>query len=362
MAHALDQEAIERITANAIRIALTNDREERDRQSQLVTQAAVAAALANQTAQVRATRKPELPPFDKNNIEYWIKRLESAYRRAEVVKPEDKFAFIESKFDHSDSKINKFLYGTHTATDWQDFLDYLRLIYGRTRKQEVQSLLNGTPRDGRRPSTLLETIKDRAGRTTMECIYKELLLKEMPPSVRQLVQSETANSTPEELAELCDVHFDQQGKLLEPGSSTNVNFVDNNSSRPPRQQQQQQQQQQQRASTSTTSFTTPFDQDETEPEVNAVRFRGGQRQSFNVSNRSASSSRGRGGNSNYNDRSSSSSARVAGSSSGSGSSSTYNKKMCSYHINYGKDAERCEGTWCPMHTRTSKPPKGQASR
>ena len=357
MAGALDDDVIERITANAVRIALQQDREERDRQSQLATQAAVQAALANQTSQVQALRKPDLPPFDKHNIDSWIKRLESSYIRGGVVKPKDKFAFVETKFDHSDSKINKFLYGTHNDDNWTKFLDYLRLIYGKTRKQEVQSILNGTPRDGRRPSNLIEAIRERAGETTIEDIFKELLMKEMPPSVRQLVAGKVKESTPEELAELCDVHFDQQGKLLESSNATSVNHVDNNSSsRPPHQQQQQQ-------PLNTSPFTSAFGVEEGDSEVNAVRFKSGQRQSFNIANRSTSSSRGRGSssnsssNNNYNNRSNSSSAQFA-----SNSNNAHNKKVCSYHNNYGKDAERCEGTWCALNSKTSKPPKGQASR
>ena len=50
---AMDQEAIQRLCAEAVEYALRKDREERDRQSQLATQAAVSAALANQTSGIR---------------------------------------------------------------------------------------------------------------------------------------------------------------------------------------------------------------------------------------------------------------------------------------------------------------------
>ena len=53
---------IKRITANAVRLALQQDREERDRQSKLATEA---SALANQTQQVQALRRTELPPFNR---------------------------------------------------------------------------------------------------------------------------------------------------------------------------------------------------------------------------------------------------------------------------------------------------------
>ena len=43
----------------------SRDREESNWQSTMATEATVKAALANQTAQVQALRKPDLPPFDK---------------------------------------------------------------------------------------------------------------------------------------------------------------------------------------------------------------------------------------------------------------------------------------------------------
>ena len=343
----------EELIARAIRLALQQDREERDRQSQLVTQAAVSAALANQTQQVNALRKPDLPPFDRDNIHIWIKRLENAYTRSNVVSPKAKFAFLESKFDvKADPKINSFLYGDQTLDDWTNFLQYLREKYGRTRRQEVQTILNGTPREDRRPSQLLELIKERAGKTTLDDIFKELVMKEMPKELKLLVAAQVEGLNAEKTAQYLDKHFDHKGKLLHSEPTTSINHVAN--LKPPQQQQPQK-----------TSFTAPFQPDvDDEPEVSAVRFKAGQRQSFNVLNRSASSTRGRAGHNNNNfARSNSSSGRF---SSGAGASSNNananDKKVCSYHSNYGTQAERCEGNWCSMHTRNSIPPKGQASR
>ena len=92
---AMDPELIQQITRDAVRQALQLDREERDRQSRIATEAAVAAALANQTNQVQALRRPDLPPFDKEHIEVWIRRIEFSYARSNITKPTDKFAFLE---------------------------------------------------------------------------------------------------------------------------------------------------------------------------------------------------------------------------------------------------------------------------
>lgn len=350
---ALTAEDIERITANAVAAALAQDRAERDRQVKVATEAAVSAALANQTSQVNALRKPDLPPFDKDNIHIWIKRLENAYERSGVRTAKAKFAFLESKFDtKSDARINKFLYGTQTEDEWVSFLNYLREKHGKTRRQEVFTILNGTPREGRRPSVLLDHIKERAGETSIDDIFKELLLKEMPSEVRKQVRAQVEGLDATATAKVCDKHFDQQGKLLESDTPSTVHHVAT-PAKPP---------QQPRA-----AFTAPYPQtEEEEPEVSAVRFKAGQRQNFSVNNSSPSSSRGRGysNSGNFsNNRGNSSLGRFAGtSSSNSNNSSTSTKKVCTYHINYGEQADRCEGNWCVLHKPTSLPPKGQASR
>ena len=356
----MDAEDIQRITANAVAMALAQDRAERDRQVKVATEAAVAAALSNQTSQVNALRKPDLPPFDKDNIHIWIKRLENAYERSNVTTSKAKFAFLESKFDtKSDPRINSFLYGSQTEAEWDAFLNYLREKHGRTRRQEVYTVFQGTPRDGRRPSALLDLIKEQAGETTMDDIFKELVLKEMPSDIRKHVRSQIEGLTAAQTAKVCDKHFDQRGKPLEAETPSTVHHVVN-AAKPPQQRQQPK-----------SNFTTPFPQDaEEDPEVNAIRFRAGQRQQFNVANRSASSSRGRGGSSSsFNSANRSSSSGQSSGSPNNSSSSNYSsnngtrgKKVCSYHINYGKDAERCEGSWCLLHTSASMPPKGQASQ
>ena len=350
--------ATEEDIRRAVSMALAQDRAERDRQVEVATRAAVAAALSNQTSQVNALRKPDLPPFDKDNIQIWIKRLENAYERCNVTTSKAKFAFLESKFDtKSDPRINSFLYGDQTDDEWNAFLEYLREKHGRTRRQEVLTVLQGTPRDGRRPSALLDLIKERAGETKMDDMFKELVLKEMPSDVRKHVRSQIEGLTASETAKVCDKHFDQQGKLLESETPSTVHHVAN-SLKPPQHPQKP-------------TFTAPFPQEtDADPEVNAVRFKAGQRQQFSISNRSSSAARGRGGNYNLNssDRSNSSSGRYANgantgsSSSSSSSSNERSKKVCTYHVNYGKDAQRCEGSWCLLHTSSSLPPKGQASQ
>ena len=358
-------------------MALTQDREERDRQSRLATEAAVAAALANQTQQVQALRRPELPPFDKENIEVWIRRMENAYTRSSIVRPKDKFAFLEKLFHaKDDARINSFLWNPNPTNEtWTEFLEYVRERYGRTVKQEVNSLLNGIPRDGRRPTVLRDYIKELTSRVTLDAIRKEVFLKQMPAEVRQHLADRLDELDFDETAKACDKYFDQNGRLKDSTKdSTSVSNV--SSIRQPRQQQQQpqqppQQQQQQQQQAPSPSFTAPFNSDEDESDVNAVRFRSGQRQSFNVSNRS--SSRGR-GSSNYNNsnntRSNTNTNRfgtAGGSSSNSSSSNASNSnppnnsnKVCRFHTRWGEESWRCEGSWCILKSKIA--PKGQASR
>ena len=122
----MDEETVQRIVAESVKKALERDREEHDRQSSLVTQAAVRAALENQTAQVQALRKPDLPSLDRDNIESWIKRVENAYVLSNVTNSKCKFAYIERLFlTKEDKKINRFLWGSQTDAEWTAFLAYL---------------------------------------------------------------------------------------------------------------------------------------------------------------------------------------------------------------------------------------------
>ena len=156
--------------------------------------------------------------------------------------------------------------------------------------------------------------------------------------------------------------------MKEANNATGINHVGVNRS------QQQPQPQQQHPQQPTVSFTPTFDQEEVDPEVSAVRFRNGQRQQFAVSNRSSSRGSsgnsysshrgGYGSNSNNNNnnngvRSNSNFGRT--SNSGANNTNETSKKICSFHLKYGKEAIRCEGAWCSF-SGTEKAPKGQASR
>ena len=55
-----------------------------------------AQAAANATAAKWRRKKPELPAFDKQHVDLWIKRVESAYHREGITLPKDKFAFLEA--------------------------------------------------------------------------------------------------------------------------------------------------------------------------------------------------------------------------------------------------------------------------
>ena len=48
---------------------------------QRLMEAAIRATQSSSTQQVQTLRKPDLPVFDKKNVEIWIKRVEAAYAR-----------------------------------------------------------------------------------------------------------------------------------------------------------------------------------------------------------------------------------------------------------------------------------------
>ena len=394
MAH--DEALIARIVANAVKVALEEHKAESDRQSAIHTQAAVAAALANQSNQVRALKKPDLPPVDKKHIEQWIERVEYAYTRSETTRAKDKLAFLESKFTGcDDAQLNELLRGT-TDDDWKNFLDYLRDIYGRTTQDKVNALLGGFARDGRRPQQLAAHIRDRIGDISLDDILKEVFLKEIPASVRQHAATATKNLNFQATADHLEVYFDKQGKILNSNSSSNnVNSVSSRQQQQPSRQLQSalKQDSSTRASSGSStpssdqaSFTSAFSEEDEATDVNAVRFRAnGQRQQFNVENRSQSRGRSRQtGNSSGGSSYSSNSTNQAFSRRGR-SVSRYNNnnsgrpnynnnsrdasqtssgrpansnKVCSFHVTYGDKAISCR-EHCMLWSKHQS--KGQAS-
>ena len=368
-------EETQRLIADAVEYALNKDRAERDKQTKIVTEAAVAAALAHQTSHVRSIKKPDLPNLDKRHIESWIKRIEHAFTRAEVTKPKDKFSFLESKFSGcEDATINEFL-EKDTPAAWDAFLEHLRDIYGKTKRDRVYTIFTGVAREGRRPKQLAAHIRDLVGSVTLDDVLKELMLKEIPQEVRRHAATSIEDLDFNDTANYLDKYFDKQGKVLDSSQSTShVNSVksqpqpqrpairnSNNSTvsrEPPA-----------HNVSSEASFTTAFNDDDDSGDINAVRFRrNGQRQTFNVDNRSQSRNRSRpnttGGDARPTESRGRSTNRQFGSSSSGGdstreaSSNSAQPKVCSFHIQYGEQARSCR-PGCMLYAKHQ--PKGQAS-
>ena len=179
-----------------------------------------------QSIQPIRTRKPDLPEFDSKNIEVWIRRVSSAYDRAGIALPKDKFAFLESKFAvGANPAIDAFLYGPATEEAWTAFLQYLREEYGRTIQQEAQFLRGQFSRDGRKPTQMLAHLKDKTRRVSVDDILKEIIVSSLPQSVQQMILERVKDMTSEEAAAVADRYFDQDGRPLH-SSSSSINQVD----------------------------------------------------------------------------------------------------------------------------------------
>ena len=216
-------------------------------------EAATAATRALEAAQGRA-KKPDLPAFDKKNVELWIKRVESAYTRSNVTLPRDKFAYLEPKFTVDfNTKVNDFLFGAATETRWNEFLEYLREEYGRSVRQQTATLLASHPRSGLRPTQFLVNLKDKTKKVTMDDIYKEILFKSLPSDVQHSLVDKIDDWSAEEAAKACDKYFDNEGRPLSSSTPSSVNAVDDTLHPEP------------------SPFTSPFPAPE--EDVNAVSFR-----------------------------------------------------------------------------------------
>ena len=201
------------------------------------TQAAASATAAlqalglatanNSAASSNRRKKPDLPVFDKNNIQIWIKRVEAAYARENVTDPKQKFAFLESVIGvNMGPTVNAFMFGEATQTRWDAFLQHLISTYGPTKQMRCSTYLDGVKRDGRRPSDLLALIRDKGKDVTIDDLEKQLVIRALPPDVQKLIQDKVEPLDATQTAALADTHFDQQGRPL--NQATQINAVANN--------------------------------------------------------------------------------------------------------------------------------------
>ena len=188
--------------------------------------AATAATQALTAAQSRA-KKPELPPFDKKNVELWVKRVEAAYQRANVITPKDKFAYLEPKFPVDfNVKINDFLFGVASEERWTDFLTYLKEEYGKSKRQQTAVLLSTHTRSGLKPTQFLINLKDKTKKVTLDDIHKEILIKSLPSDIQHALVDKFEDMTADEAASAADKYFDNDGRPLSTSSSaSSVNTV-----------------------------------------------------------------------------------------------------------------------------------------
>ena len=244
-------------------------------------------------------RKPEIPAFNKEHIEIWIKRTEHAYTRAGITAVNDKFAWLETKFPvGTDPKVDEFLYGDATDDNWTAFLTYLRKEHGTTKQQRAAVFLDGFKRDGRRPSQYAAALVDKTKDVTIDEIRKEMLLREMPVDIRRMLQERIEDCTFEEAAKAADAYFDKEGRPRHANTQSSVNEVANS------------------------EFSAPFSDDDA---VNAVRrFPNSrappQNRNRNFQNKSGNASGGNTPN----------------------SSSVGSNGLCWFHTKFGEKAKKCE--------------------
>ena len=310
--------------------------------AQRLMEAAIRATQASSAQSVQTLRKPDLPAFDKKNIEIWIKRVEAAYARVHCTSPALKFAHLEAKFDvGADPVVDEFLFGEATEDSWRNFLDYLRTRYAPTTKERALTVISGTPREGRTPTQLAAIMKEKAGSVTIDDVLKEQLLKQLPADVLKQLVDRVDKLSFEETAKLADSWFDRDGRPLIQSSATSVNHVASAQTAPNAPSTASA-----AASASTPSSASNLDQDDADADVNAIRFRQGQKQTFNINNRGGSRGRGR-GNGNRGGRTNSNTNSYGDSASYSAPPTANKKKVCDFHIKFGEEARRCE-KWCLM--------------
>ena len=192
----------------------------------------IRAEMRNETAAAAAQvpdaikRKPEIPAFDKKNVDHWIRRTENAFIRALCNTPREKFAFLETKFPVDfNPRINEFLWGDPTDAKWTEFLNYLRLEYGTTKQQRAAIILDGFKRESKRPSQYVALLNEKTKDIDLEDVKKEMLIRELPTDVQRMLQERIESLSLVDAAKFADAYFDQDGKPRQSCKTSQINAV-----------------------------------------------------------------------------------------------------------------------------------------
>ena len=357
----MDPEQLRQILESVVAASRRNDRED----TAAIVEAAITAAHAGQ----QKSRKPNLPQFDPKNIDTWLRRMNAAFDRLDITSPKLKFSHIDEKIpSDTDPCINDYMCGPQTQERWEEFVKYLREKHGKTIEERANAVIEGVEREGRTPSQLWAIMMDRAGKVTLDDVHKQQLIKRLPQDVRQHLQGKLEGKSGKEVAAMADVYFDKNGKPKNASNASNINAIRHQ--QPPQPILKAPTASSTRSPEAAAAFTAPFNGSPDESDVNAVRFKQGQKQSFNIQNRSnprgRSQSRGRdSSNSNNDNRYSNNGGRFSnGNRSSSGnfgnSGSNSNSKVCHYHTKFGDKADNCL-EHCMMWAKHSAA-KGKASQ
>ena len=176
---------------------------------------AIASLSSALTGLQISSRKPDLPPFDRNSVEKWIRRVESAYIRAGITLAKEKFAFIESLFPvDEDPAVDEYLFGDATDQNWQDFCSYLRKRHGKTNKQKVAAVLEPMSMDGRTPSQYFAKLRQAYDDITLDDVVKEICVRQLPTDLQQTICKDTETMGAKAMMEFADKYYNPDGSRL----------------------------------------------------------------------------------------------------------------------------------------------------
>ena len=287
------------------------------------------AAAAGAQVPDAIRRKPEIPAFDKHQIDNWIRRTENAFIRALCNTPREKFAFLETKFPVDfNPRINEFLWGDPTEARWNEFLAYLRAEYGTTKQQRAAVILDGFKRDGRRPSQYVALLEEKTKDIDLNDVRKEMLLREMPIDVQRMLQERFEGLSLKDAAEAADAYFDQDGKPRHTKPSINA------------------------VQEKTSEFTNPLSEDA--DEINAINRR------FRNQRFGGPSNAQRGGR-NQAPKPTNNKPPVYQTPQQRQNTKPNEASLCYYHTEYGSRAKKCE-VGCPRFDEKRFAGNGQAGK
>ncbi|XP_018359964.1 PREDICTED: uncharacterized protein LOC108759147 [Trachymyrmex cornetzi] len=165
--------------------------------------------------QINAYRVPKIPPFCANDPEVWFAMVEASFQVAKVTDDTTRFHIILANADTAIlPHIKDLIMNPPTNGKYDAIKERILNVFSISQGARLRQLLKGQVLGDKKPSHLLQELKNLAGDQATDSIIRTLFIEQLPESYRTILAT-IEESDLNKLASIAD-------KIAESVSSNNT--------------------------------------------------------------------------------------------------------------------------------------------